>query len=117
MLKQGFNLHYRPEIHVYHPALPAYGGPRIAKAYGEGRAFGYVLRKYRYPLSFVGRSWVRALGGAARSLFFGEWMWALYYWLLFRGRLQGWFVDSHRIAAIGVMAADSTVRRREHHAE
>ena len=117
VLKQGFNLHYHPEIRVYHPALPAYDGPRIARAYGEGRAFGYVLRKYGYPLSFVARTWVRALGGAAQSLLLGKWTRTRYYWLLFRGRLHGWFVDSHRIAAIGGMAADSTVRRREHHAE
>ena len=117
VLKQGFNLQYHPEICVYHPALPAHDGPRIARAYGEGRAFGYVLRKYGYPLPFVARTWVRALGGAAQSLLLGKWKRAGYYWALLRGRLAGWLAGPPRTPAIGGISADHTVRRREHRAE
>jgi GT2 family glycosyltransferase len=74
VLKHGFNLHYCADVTLYHPALPLRDEPQIARTLGAGRAFGYVLRKYKYPLAFVMHTWIRALGGAVQSLFYGNWM-------------------------------------------
>ena len=110
VLQRGYNLHYRADVCLYHPSLPPRNvEPRIVRALGEGRAFGYVLRKYNYPLPFVMRTWIRALGGLAQSLLYGNWTRARYYWASFRGRLIGWFVDSRRSAWVPKQAAESVV--------
>jgi glycosyltransferase involved in cell wall biosynthesis len=104
-LKHGFNLHYCAGICVYHAALPPHDESRIARASGEGRAFGYVLRKHKYPLAFVMHTWIRASGGATHASFHGNWNGTMYYWDLLRGRLRGWFVDALRCTAAGTTAA------------
>jgi glycosyltransferase involved in cell wall biosynthesis len=116
VLQQGFHLHYRADVILNHLALP-YDEPRIARALGEGRSFGYVLRKYRYPMVFAITTWVRAFGGAMQAHLCGNRERAQYYWALLRGRLQGWFVDSRRDAAIPITFVAGKPRPHDHLAE
>ena len=115
-LKHGLTLHYCADVVLNHPALSSHE-PRIARAFGEGRAFGYVLRKYKYPLRFVIWTWMRALGGAVQSLLVGNGPRAHYYWNLFQGRLLGWFWDSRPSAGMVSKPADSETQLQEHRPE
>jgi glycosyltransferase involved in cell wall biosynthesis len=117
VLNHGFNLHYCADVTLNHPALSPQDEPRIARALGQGRAFGYVLRKYKYPLKFVVLTWLRALGGVARSLFYGDWTRARYYWTLFRGRLLGWFWDSRPSSGMVENPAESETQFQELHSK
>jgi glycosyltransferase involved in cell wall biosynthesis len=118
VLKRGYQLHYCADVSFYHAALPPKNVElRIPRALGEGRGFGYILRKYKYPLIFVVHTWIRALGGAAQSLLYGNRTRAQYYWAQFRGRLMGWFVDSRRSDGVGRKSAETEAQHEERRLE
>ncbi len=91
IMKLDLILYYCAEICIFHEALPNHDEKRIAVVFGEGRSFGYVLRKYNYPLPYALQTWIRALGGTAQSLLFGNTLQMRFYWNSFKGRIRGWF--------------------------
>ncbi len=78
---------YNPEFIVYHPEYEK--TTQRASKYGPG--LGRVLKKHRYPLSFVFYLVIiRPLGGFILSLLKLDIKGCLYYWTVFKGRLKGW---------------------------
>jgi hypothetical protein len=61
------------------------------KAFGYQLAFGSVLKKHDYPFWYVGKTWLRALGGSIASGLALDRRKARYHWLALRGRISGWF--------------------------
>ncbi len=92
MRAAGTMVYYDPHIIVHHPAS-GNGNFRNdeTKQYEYARGWGYVLRKHKYPVSIVLKSFVRPLGGSLLSLFQFNVAKAKHSFLLLRGRLEGYF--------------------------
>lgn len=89
-LAQGMHVEYSPSLLVVHPDKTETIDPATldkARRYGIGMA--YVLRRHRYPRSFVALTCARPLGGTLVALALGRPGRARYHWAMFRGRLAG----------------------------
>jgi glycosyltransferase involved in cell wall biosynthesis len=86
-----FRIQYCTDLCIFHrhPALN-YDLALIKKSYGYSVGFGYVLRKHNYPISFVVYCWLRALGGAAVSLFTFNFAKSRFHFAALKGRVLGW---------------------------
>lgn len=93
-LAAGFHLTFDADIQVFHRELAVlYDDNFNAKARGYNLAYGFVLRKYRYSLWYVAKTWVRAFGGMCLSAasFNGSKM--RYHVNVLSGRVLGYFKD------------------------
>lgn len=91
-LAAGFHLDYHSELEVFHQQPEAmYEATFNRKARGYNRAFGYVLRKHRYPFWYVGRTWLRAFGGACVAAATFNVPKARYHYNVLVGRVGGYF--------------------------
>ena len=91
----GYNIYYRPDIHVFHPELPGHDYLQLAdRAYRYGAGIGRVWRKHDYPLWLVAYYLLRPIGGAILSVTMGHKGKARYHVSAFRGRLRGWLSNS-----------------------
>lgn len=91
MLGRGLTIEYVPELCMYHPdplSMPAHNLLARTLAYSRGR--GYLLRKHRFSLMFVGYTLARSLGGAVIMFALGRWTRAKLYWLAFWGKCSGY---------------------------
>jgi glycosyltransferase involved in cell wall biosynthesis len=95
-IRRGLSLFYLANVHLYHCALEKTHTRRLAVAFGENLAMGYILRKHNYSVLFVLHRWIRSLGGMALSILQGNRPKARYYWDSFRGRILGWFAGSQK---------------------
>jgi len=84
-------IEYDPDLVVLHEDKMRTAAARRAAAEPEGVSIGYILRKNRYPLSSVGRMFVRPVGGALRALVRGDRTGAQFQVATLRGRLRGYF--------------------------
>jgi hypothetical protein len=66
--------------------------PSELRSLGErdGASIGYILRKHAYPKRFVGRMFIRPLGGALVALARGDRAQAGFQLSTLRGRLLGY---------------------------
>ena len=87
---------YSADLCVFHQEPPnLYDDKFNKKAYGYNLAFGYLLRKHRYPIWYVLNTWLRAVGGACASALSLRWLKARYHYHVLRGRVAGWRVPQH----------------------
>jgi glycosyltransferase involved in cell wall biosynthesis len=90
-IQTGFRVYYCADVCVFHPYPEfTYDYKFIKKHYGYSVGFGYVLRKHNYPILFVVRYWLRALGGAAVSLAAFDFAKSRYHFATLKGRVLGW---------------------------
>jgi len=90
-IESGFRIYYCVDLCILHPyPVPTYSRDVNKKGYGYSVGFGHVLRKYRYPFSFVCYQWLRALGGAVVSLLTLNFAKSRYHLAVLRGRILGW---------------------------
>ncbi|ULA68733.1 MAG: Glycosyl transferase [Nitrospira sp.] len=90
-VKAGFNILYRPEIHVFHPNPFDQGWETMAnRAYLYGAGIGRVWKKHGFPRWVVAYYLLRPLGGAFVGLLTGEWPKTKYHWNALCGRFRGW---------------------------
>lgn len=91
-LSASCSIFYHAELTVFHTDSPlVYDEDLVQRQYGSSLAFGYVLRKHKYPLWFVSYSWLRPFGGACLSLLAFKWGKARYHYSALTGRITGWF--------------------------
>lgn len=91
LMAHGLNLYYDPNLVIYHPDPDATPDDRLLRrnySYSCGR--GYLLRKHGYPLSVVGYSLVRSLGGSVLMGLTGRFFKARYYFGAFAGKVRGY---------------------------
>jgi GT2 family glycosyltransferase len=94
-VESGYNIYYRPDIHVFHPEPPGHDYSQLAdRAYRYGAGIGRVWRKHDYPLWLVAYYLLRPIGGAILSVTMGHKGKARYHVSAFRGRLRGWLANS-----------------------
>ena len=85
-------LDYHSELEVFHQEPAAmYEDAYNRKARGYNRALGYVLRKHSYPFWYVGRTWLRALGGVCVSAAALDRPKVRYHCNVLLGRVRGYF--------------------------
>jgi glycosyltransferase involved in cell wall biosynthesis len=90
-VEAGFEIYYRPDLFVLHPAPPVRDYSLLAdRAYRYSAGIGRVWQKHDYPFWLVVYHLLRPLGGACLSLAKGRREEALYYLQSLRGRLAGW---------------------------
>jgi GT2 family glycosyltransferase len=90
-LETSARIEYDPDLVVVHEDKTRTVAARRAAAEPEGVSIGYILRKNRYPLSSVGRMFVRPVGGALLALMRGDRTGAQFQVATLRGRLRGYF--------------------------
>ena len=91
MLGRGLTIEYVPELCMHHPdplLMPADNLLARTLAYSRGR--GYLLRKHRFSLMFVGYTLARSLGGAVIMFALGRWTRTKLYGLAFWGKCSGY---------------------------
>ena len=86
----GARITFDPSLVVEHPPKDDRERWSPSRGLRDGRSLGYILRKHRYPLPFVGRMLIRAFGGAALSAARGDARRARFHAATLKGRLQGW---------------------------
>lgn len=90
MLDRGLRLQYCPQLVIHHPDPRQTLDERLQERnfkYSRGR--GYLLRKHRFPFSFVAKTMVRSLGGSLLMAATLKPFWARYYWSSFVGKWVG----------------------------
>lgn len=90
MLERGLRLEYHPELVIHHPNPLQTADERLQERnfkYCRGR--GYLLRKHGFPLTAIGYTLLRSLGGCAMMALTARPFWARYYWRAFVGKWQG----------------------------
>ena len=86
----GFSISYSHNLCVFHGGLKAGDELQISRVFGDSKAFGYVLRRHRFPLWFVLYRATKSMCGMALFGVRGNWRKTQYYWLAFQGLLFGW---------------------------
>ena len=86
----GARIEFDPSLEVEHPPKDDRERWSAERGLRDGRSLGYILRKHRYPIPFVGRMLIRAIGGAALSVAHGDARRARFHAATLNGRLQGW---------------------------
>jgi glycosyltransferase involved in cell wall biosynthesis len=90
-LEKNYRIYYQPHLVVNHvDVIRMYDDKLAQKGYSYGRGMGYILRKHRYPLWYVGNVFSRALGGVFVAMLTFDTAKAKFYCSLLRGRLSGW---------------------------
>jgi len=90
-IDSGFRIYYCRELCIFHPYPTGnYDRDLIRRGYRYSVGWGYVLRKHRYPFSFVCYCWLRSLGGAVVSLLAFNFPKSRYHFALLKGRVLGW---------------------------
>lgn len=90
LLRRGATLRYDPTLTVIHPhPVKTYDQRARRRSYHYGCSMGRVLRKHRYPPSFVARMLFHPLRQAALALARLEPDEAGYRWSAFKGRVRG----------------------------
>lgn len=85
-------IYYTLALNIYHlDPVVTYDRSTIQRAKGYGPGYGYVLRRHKYDWKFVFKQWLRPLGGASIGFLKGNFPKARYHWVVFYGRLRGWF--------------------------
>ncbi|WP_239465899.1 glycosyltransferase family 2 protein [Bacteroides gallinaceum] len=90
--KLGNNILYDNHIIVHHPKNKC--GNFInteIKQYEYARGWGYLLRKYRYPLREYIKSFIRPIGGIVLSVLTLNPKKAYHSYLIIKGRIEGFF--------------------------
>ena len=92
-LGKGFKLLYVPDIVVFHPSkdpeLEGYATETMKRAEAYNRGYAYLLKKYRYPLSFKFKALVRPLLGIIYFGLKGNFKRSIYQFYKFLGRVKG----------------------------
>jgi GT2 family glycosyltransferase len=86
----GFSISYSHNLCVFHRAWRAGDELQMSRVFGDSKAFGYVLRRHKFPLWFVLYKATRTMCGVALFWVLGNRTKAQYYWLAFQGLLFGW---------------------------
>ena len=90
-ISASFKIWYEPQLSVFHgDSELRYDNASIQRQYGNGLAFGSVLRKHGYDAWFVAYCWLRPLAGVCLSLVTLRLSKAQYHFAAFRGRVAGW---------------------------
>ena len=90
-LSASCHIFYDAQLTVFHrDSLLVYDDVFIRRQYGSALAFGYVLRKYKYPFWFVFYHWLRPFCGACLALLTFRWRKARYHFAALSGRVTGW---------------------------
>lgn len=90
LLDRGGEIHYDPELTVFHPAsTPPYDARARRKAYEYGCGMGHLLRRHGYPPGAKAMRLVRPLGGTMLSAVSLKADKAGYHWNIFKGRVRG----------------------------
>jgi glycosyltransferase involved in cell wall biosynthesis len=88
-VKMGFEIHYYPDLIVYHPNPILYDRNHCNKAFRYGLGMGRVLSKHRYNLSFNLYTVFRPFVGAVLSLLTLRIRKAAYHLAIAGGRVSG----------------------------
>jgi glycosyltransferase involved in cell wall biosynthesis len=90
-LEADFSVWYDPSLQVNHPQTATSRDEHaIRRSYLYSAGGARVLRRYRYPMWFVGSRWVRALAGSGVALARGDFAKARVRWAGLRGSVRGW---------------------------
>ncbi len=90
MLGQDLRIDYCPELCIHHPnPLHTLDERLLERNFKYSRGRGYLLRKHRFPLSYVAKTMLRSLGGSLLMALTARPFWARYYWRSFVGKWQG----------------------------
>jgi glycosyltransferase involved in cell wall biosynthesis len=91
MLERGLRIEYAPELVIHHPnPLQTLDARLLERTFKYSRGRGYLLRKHRFPVGEVLKSFVRPLGGSILMALTLRWYWARYYLNSLAGRWVGW---------------------------
>jgi len=88
-VKLGFNIHYLPDLVVFHPNPILYNRSHRSKAFRYGVGMGRVLSKHRYNLCFSFYTILRPFAGAVLSLLTLRPRKAAYHLAIAGGRASG----------------------------
>jgi glycosyltransferase involved in cell wall biosynthesis len=89
-LRLGFSISYSHNLCVFHRGSSAGDELQMSRVFGDSKAFGYVLRRHRFPLWFVLYRATRSMCGMALFWVRGNRTKTQYYWLASQGLLFGW---------------------------
>jgi glycosyltransferase involved in cell wall biosynthesis len=90
-LSARYRIFYNADLFVFHQEPKVlYDDKFNKKALGYNLAFGYLLRKHRYSVRYVFKTWLRAAGGVLVSVLGFKWAKARYHYYVLRGRIAGW---------------------------
>jgi glycosyltransferase involved in cell wall biosynthesis len=85
-----FFIFYSPNLCVFHRAWRSGDETQIGRAFGDRKALGYILRKYRLPLRLVLHKLIRSIGGIVLFSVRGNLRKTRYHWHAAHGILSGW---------------------------
>lgn len=91
VLRAGSTIWYDPSLSVHHPQqAPRWSRTSAARGYRYGVGAGIIMRRFGYPVWFVGWRIGQLLAGSGYLLLRGRPADARYYLAMARGRLRGW---------------------------
>ena len=91
VLRAGSTIWYDPSLTVHHPQQsPRWSRASAARGYRYGVGAGIIMRRFGYPIWFVGWRIGQLLAGAGYLLLRGRPADARYYLAMAHGRLRGW---------------------------
>lgn len=95
MEEKGFIFEYDPNIIVHHPYFaPIINKETLAKIKSYSRGNGYILRKHKFPITYVLKQFLRPMLGSMYYLLKGNTLRSLHSLNVFKGRVQGYFYKS-----------------------
>jgi glycosyltransferase involved in cell wall biosynthesis len=89
-LRMGFFISYSHNLRVFHRGWRAGDELEMSRVFGDSKAFGYVLRRHRFPLWFVLYKATRSMCGMALFLVRGNRRKTKFYWFASQGLVCGW---------------------------
>lgn len=89
----GTNIYYDSSIKIHHPKnkVGNFKNSEI-KQYQYARGWGYLLRKHKYPLNIIIKSFIRPLFGMCYYSINMDFKKAHHSYFLLKGRLEGFFI-------------------------
>ena len=92
MEESGFTLEYNPDIIVHHPSFaPVINKKTLDKIKSYSRGNGYLLRKHKFPATYVLKQFIRPMLGSMCYLLKGNTLRSRHSLNILIGRMQGYF--------------------------
>ena len=92
MEEKGFILEYNPNIIVHHPSFaPVINKRTLDKIKSYSRGNGYLLRKHKFPITYVLKQFIRPMIGSVFYLLKGNSRRSQHSFNILVGRVQGYF--------------------------
>lgn len=95
MEEKGLTFEYNPNVIVHHPFFaPTINKKTLDKIKSYSRGNGYLLKKHRFPITYVLEQFIRPILGSVFYLLKGNVLRSRHSMNVFKGRIQGYFYKS-----------------------